>query len=133
VRDSIQDQLGSFKLSPPSLLNFDQYRIPLVLFYISIFSSPKPVAGDPSVAKGDEPDVANDGSTIKESDEVAVDPRHSCGVEESLLKENPAQESTQRFKAVKVTDFVILVPVIDVPLKYPQQFFPTRIRIGRSA
>ncbi len=58
---------------------------------------------------GDEPEVANDGSTTKESDEVAVAPHPGCGVEESLLKETPVQESTQRFKAVKVTDFVILV------------------------
>jgi hypothetical protein len=61
------------------------------------------------VTKGDEPEVANDGSTTKESDEVAVGPNSSCGVEESLLKENPVQESTQRFKAVKVTDFVLLL------------------------
>ncbi len=56
---------------------------------------------------GDEPEVANDGSTTKESDEMALAPHSSCGVEESLLKENPVQESTQRFKAVKVTDFVL--------------------------
>ncbi len=34
-------------------------------------------------------------------------PHPSCGVEESLLKETPVQESAQRFKAVKVTDFVL--------------------------
>ncbi len=57
---------------------------------------------------GDEPEVANDGSTTKESDEVAVAPLPGCGVEESLLKETPVQESAQRFKPVKVTNFVIL-------------------------
>jgi hypothetical protein len=36
-----------------------------------------------------------------------VVPHPSCGVEESLLKETPVQESAQRFKAVKVTDFVL--------------------------
>jgi hypothetical protein len=59
------------------------------------------------VTKGDEPEVANDGSTAKESDEVAVAPHPSCCVEEPHLKENPVQESAQRFKAVKVTDFVL--------------------------
>jgi hypothetical protein len=85
---------------------------------IYIFSSPKPVLCNPSVTKEDEPEVANDVSTTKESDEVAVAPHPSCGVEESLLKENPVQESTQRFKAVKVTDFCNfdIVPVLDFAL-----------------
>ncbi len=59
------------------------------------------------MTKGDEPEVANDGSKAKESDEVAVGPHPGCGVEESLLKETPVQESSRRFKAVKVTDFVL--------------------------
>ncbi len=75
------------------------------------------------MTKEDEPEVANDVSTTKESDEVTVAPHPGCGVEESLLKETPVQESTQRFKAVKVTDFVILVLVCIVisstVLSYP--------------
>ncbi len=60
------------------------------------------------MTEGDEPQVANDGSTTKESDEVAMAPHPGCGVEESLLKESaPVQDTTQRFKAVKVTDFVL--------------------------
>jgi hypothetical protein len=68
------------------------------------------------VTEGDEPEVWNDGSTTKEADEVTVAPHPGCGVEESLLKGTLVQESTQRFKAVKVTDFVILIPVLDYAL-----------------
>ncbi len=59
------------------------------------------------MTNGDEPEVANDGSTTKESDEMAGASHSSCVVDESLLKENPVQESIQRFKAVKVTNFVL--------------------------
>ncbi len=61
----------------------------------------------------------NDGSTTKESDEVAVDHRHSCGLEKSLPKENPVQESTQRFKAVKVTDFGLCIVISPAILSCP--------------